>query len=126
MPKKKKTQLKAIPRGFAVTSIPKKVLPEPPPSQHDSDANGESASSEVPHTAQTHEAAEDKALGLQSAEEISLQKLVDGLQERTEKEIVRTVKVRGCAPDFRRRLAHSIRLFRLSKRKDDFLVLFRC
>lgn len=102
MPKKKKTQLKPIPRGFAVTSIPKKALPEPPPSQHDSDANAESASSEVPHTAQTHEAVEGEALGLQSADERSLQKMVDGLQERTEKEIVRTVKVRGCARDVRR------------------------
>ena len=97
MPKPKKTQLKPVARGFAVTSIPKKAPPEPPPppSQHDSDANGQSASSEVPHTAQTHEPVEDKALTLQNAEERSLQDLVDKLQERVEKEIVRTVKVRG-------------------------------
>ena len=96
MPKPKKTQLKPVARGFAVTSIPKKAPPEPPPpSQHDSDANGQSASSEVPHVAQTHEPVEDKALSLQNAEERSLQDLVDKLQERVEKEIVRTVKVRG-------------------------------
>jgi ATP-dependent RNA helicase DHX29 len=96
MPKKKKTQLKPVARGFAVTSIPKKAPPEPPPpSQHDSDANGESASSEVPLSAQTHEPVEDEALIPQNTEERSLQDLVDKLQERVEKEIVRTVKVRG-------------------------------
>jgi ATP-dependent RNA helicase DHX29 len=96
MPKKKKTQLKPVARGFAVTSIPKKAPPEPPPpSRHDSDANRESESSEVPHSAQTHEPVEDKAIILQNAEERSLQDLVDKLQERVEKEIVRTVKVRG-------------------------------
>ena len=101
MPKKKKTQLKPVHRGFAVTSVPKKAPPEPPPSQHDPDANGGSASSEAPHTAQTHEVAEGEALDLQSAEEKSLQELVDRLQEKTEKEIVRTVKVRGRVRDIR-------------------------
>ena len=124
MPKKKKTQLKPVHRGFAVTSIPKKAPPEPPPSQHDSDANGESVYSEVPHTAQTHETAEGEALGLQSAEERSLQELVDRLQERTEKEIVRTLKVRGRVRDVRGGLAHSISPFRPLKQKDDSLVLF--
>jgi len=124
MPKKKKTQLKPVHRGFAVTSIPKKAPPEPPPSEHDSDANGGSASSEVPHTAQTNEAAEGDALGLQSAEERSLQELVDRLQERTEKEIVRTIKVRGRVRDVRGGLAHSMFPFRPSKRKGDSLVLF--
>ena len=98
MPKKKKTQLKPVHRGFAVTSVPKKAPPEPLPSQHEPDANGGSASSEVPHTAQTHEAAEGEALG---PEERSLQELVDRLQEKTEKEIVRTVKVRGLVRDVR-------------------------
>jgi hypothetical protein len=126
MPKKKKTQLKPVARGFAVTSIPKKAPPEPPPpSQQDSDANGESASSEVPHSAQTHEPVEDEALILQNAEERSLQDLVVKLQERVEKEIVRTVKVRGgrCG---RTGLAHSATLFRPSKRKGDSPILFRC
>ena len=97
MPKKKKTQLKPIPRGFAVTSIPKKAPQEPTLTQPDTDAKEESASSEVPHTTQTHEPVEDEALKPQTAEERSLQDLVDRLQERTEKEIVRTIKVRGRA-----------------------------
>jgi hypothetical protein len=125
MPKKKKTQLKPVARGFAVTSIPKKAPPEPPPlSQHDSDANEESASSEIPHTTPIHEPVEDEAVSLQNAEERSLQDLVDKLQERVEKEIVRTVKVRErrC----RRGPADSTPLVRPSKRKEDFPILFRC
>jgi hypothetical protein len=96
MPKKKKTQQKPIPRGFAVTSIPKKAPPVPLP-QDDSDAKVtvESASATVSHPAQTHELIKDETLSRQNAEERSLQELVDRLQERTEKEIVRTIKVRG-------------------------------
>jgi ATP-dependent RNA helicase DHX29 len=90
MPKKKKTPQKPY-RGFAVTSIPKKAPPEPTP-QDDSDAKVEPA---VSHTAQTHELVEDETLSRQNAEERSLQDLVDRLQERTEKEIVRTIKVRA-------------------------------
>lgn len=95
MPKKRKTQQKSIHRGFAVTSIPKKAPPEPTP-KDDSDAKVESASTEVSHTAQTHELVQDETLSRQNAEERSLQELVDRLQERTEKEIVRTIKVRAC------------------------------
>lgn len=71
-----------------MTSIPKKAPPEPTP-QDDSDAKVEPA---VSHTAQTHELVEDETLSRQNAEERSLQDLVDRLQERTEKEIVRTIK----------------------------------
>jgi ATP-dependent RNA helicase DHX29 len=95
MPKKKKTQQKPIHRGFAVTSIPKKAPPEPL-HKDDSDAKDELASAEVSHIAETHELVEDETLSRQKAEERSLQELVDRLQERTEKEIVRTIKVRGC------------------------------
>lgn len=100
MPKKKKTQQKPIHRGFAVTSIPKKA---PPERRDDSDAKVESASVELSHIAQTHEPVEDETLSRQRAEEQSLQDLVDKLQERTEKEIVRTIKVRGCPRDISQR-----------------------
>src|SRR5229473_4194689 len=107
MPKKKKTQQKPIPRGFAVTSIPKKAPPEPLP-QDDSDAKVtvESAlpSATVSHPAQTHELIKDETLSCQNAEERSLQELVDRLQERTEKEIVRTIKVRDTYERCRRGL----------------------
>jgi ATP-dependent RNA helicase DHX29 len=95
MPKKRKTQQKPIHRGFAVTSIPKKAPPAEPTPQDDSDAKVESASTEVPHTTQTHELVQDETFSRQNAEERSLQELVDRLQERTEKEIVRTIKVRA-------------------------------
>jgi ATP-dependent RNA helicase DHX29 len=91
MPKKKKTPQKSIHRGFAVTSIPKKAPPEPTP-QDDSDAKVVSASAEGSHTTQTHELAQDETLNV---EERSLQELVDRLQEKTEREIIRTIKVRG-------------------------------
>lgn len=107
MPKKKKTQQKPIPRGVAVTSIPKKAPPEPL-RQDDSDAKVEFASAEGSHTAQPHELVEDETVSRQKAEERSLQDLVDRLQERTEKEIVRTIKVRGWIRQMSQRaLAHS-------------------
>lgn len=95
MVKKKKTQQKPIYRGFAVTSIPKKAPPEPI-SPDDSDAKVVSPSADISHTAQAHDLVKDETLGCQNAEERSLQELVDRLQERTEKEILRTIKVRGC------------------------------
>jgi len=108
MPKKRKTQQKPIYRGFAVTSIPKKAPPEPTTPQDDSDAKVEPSSTEVSHTAQTHElVVEDETLSRQNAEERSLQELVDRLQERTEKEIVRTIKVRSGYIRSERYVAHS-------------------
>lgn len=90
MPKKKKTQLKPEARGFAVKSIPKKAPLE------QADTKGEVPSVETldaqdprPH----RELVEDEVLNSQTAEERSLQDIVDKLQEKTEKEIVRTVKV---------------------------------
>jgi ATP-dependent RNA helicase DHX29 len=103
MPKRKKMQQKPLDRGFAVTSIPKKAPPEPPRIQDDLDVKGEPASAEVPHVVQIHEPVEDEALIRQRAEERSLQDLVDRLQERTEKEIARTVKVRSGARGATRR-----------------------
>ncbi len=95
MAKKKKTQQKPLARGFAVTSIPKKA---PPLEQ--GDVKGEEPSivkTPDAQDAQHHEPVEDEVLNCQKAEERSLQDIVDKLQEKTEKEIVRTVKVRGCA-----------------------------
>jgi ATP-dependent RNA helicase DHX29 len=102
MPKKRKTKQNPINRGFAVTSIPKKAPPEPTTPQDDSDPKVEPASAEVSHTAQTHDLVQDETLSRQNAEERSLQELVDRLQERTEKEIVRTIKVRSSEMSQRR------------------------
>ncbi|KAI0257581.1 P-loop containing nucleoside triphosphate hydrolase protein [Lactifluus subvellereus] len=89
MAKKKKTQPKSA-RGFAVTSIPKKAQPETPPNQDD--VKGDLAPPELPQVAQPHEPIEDEATSRRKAEERSLQDLVEKLQDKTEKEIVRTVK----------------------------------
>ncbi|KAI9445226.1 P-loop containing nucleoside triphosphate hydrolase protein [Lactarius indigo] len=86
MPKKKKTQQKPLDRGFAVTSIPKKAPVE------QGDAKGEEPSTvETPDAQdpQHREPIEDEVL---NTEERSLQDIVDKLQEKTEKEIVRTIK----------------------------------
>jgi ATP-dependent RNA helicase DHX29 len=88
--KKKKTQPKPVARGFAVTSIPKKAPPESPPRQ---DEGGSPLAESPQQVARLDEPVEDEATSRQRAEEQSLQVLVEKLQEKTEKEIVRTVKV---------------------------------
>ncbi|KAF4623096.1 hypothetical protein D9613_001917 [Agrocybe pediades] len=92
MGKKKKTQLKPVQRGFATTSTPKKVVQEEPPK--------ESGVDDSPHIPlDDKESEENASLGgvavrerLISDEESILQGFVDRLQEKTEKEITRTVK----------------------------------
>jgi ATP-dependent RNA helicase DHX29 len=100
MAKKKKTQLKPVARGFATTSVPKKVLPaelneqmevgvdvaETPGVENGTTPVVPSPEHPVPH-------AGDDEFDLDKVEEQSLQNLVDRLQEKTEKEIVRAVKV---------------------------------
>jgi ATP-dependent RNA helicase DHX29 len=91
MPKKRRTQQKPLDRGFALKSIPKKTPLE------QGDTKGEEPSTvETPDAqdAQPHrEPVEDEVLNGQTAEERSLQDIIDKRQEKTEKEIVRTVKV---------------------------------
>ncbi|KAG1757436.1 P-loop containing nucleoside triphosphate hydrolase protein [Suillus lakei] len=98
MAKKKKSQLKPVARGFATTSVPKKVVEneqntgdtiadttvEEPQT---SDASHPSTVAQVqPDTPQDHSFDPDKV------EEQSLQNLVDKYQEKTEKETLRTIK----------------------------------
>ncbi|KAI0361784.1 P-loop containing nucleoside triphosphate hydrolase protein [Trametes cingulata] len=92
-PKKKKTQLKPVARGFATTSVPKKVVevPKEPEASPSSDAlnaskdqsNGSDAS------AQTSKAGDSPAL---SEGDQVLQTMIEKFQDKVEKEIVRTVK----------------------------------
>lgn len=99
MAKKKKTQLKPVARGFATTSVPKKVVPEEePPSGDDliASTGDESAlKPTIPGGGQGSQpvAPVEDEYDPDKAEEQSLQNLVDKLQDRTEKEIVRTIKV---------------------------------
>ena len=95
-PKKKKTQLKPIARGFATTSVPKKTV-EPSHDletslDHKDDAfllsNG--CSTDAATTAQGSKATNIPAL---SETDQAMQNLIDKFQDKVEKEIVRTVKV---------------------------------
>lgn len=98
MAKKKKTQLKPVARGFATTSVPKKVVPveEEPVLVPIADA------SKAEETNGSHIESDGKNVtvppsndefDLDKVEEQSLQNLVDKLQDKVEKEVVRTVKV---------------------------------
>ena len=98
MGKRKKTQLKPVARGFATTSVPSKKAV----------AEAESATQEEPALNPTgHSAADENATGStdaqisaestshaqEVAQEQVLQGLVDKFQEKTEREIGRTLKV---------------------------------
>lgn len=98
MGKKRKTQLKPVARGFATTSIPKKTVQAEeitPPAD------------EVPTTDRlVTEAAEASAdqgvlrdsekLDAEQGEQQFLQIIVDKYQEKTEREVSRTIK--ACSP----------------------------
>ena len=94
MAKKKKTQLKPVARKFATTSIPKKVVETPPPAESPAEVVQESAPivAEASSTAPSS-LPEVKGDGL-TPEIQALQALVEKYQDKTEKEIVRTIKVR--------------------------------
>jgi ATP-dependent RNA helicase DHX29 len=107
MAKKKKTQLKPVARPFATASVPKKVVPELVVGEVSNDGSGDdnpddggggslrtndqglADSRKAP--APQPESDEVKAL---RAEELELQGLVGKLQDKTEKEINRNIKVR--------------------------------
>jgi ATP-dependent RNA helicase DHX29 len=100
MAKKKKSQLKPVARGFATTSIAKKVVQL----EAEEELAGEAFADTVEEKTQK-EKNEEKAGGPspvqdeadesnpEKVEMQSLQNLVDKLQERIEKEVSRTLKV---------------------------------
>jgi len=100
-PKKKKTQLKSIARGFATTSQPKKIIKEDavePEStisllQTDLETHTDQVSNTDPSAAASSSEAD-------LVEEQSLQGLVDRLQDKTEKEISRFFKRLLCLQFF--------------------------
>lgn len=94
--KKKKTHLKPVARGFATTSVPKKVVPavdaaveggESSPSDAKRPDN-EGSSTDVPKNVVNTSGPKDE-----DADPV-VQGFVDKYQDRTEKDIVRTIKVR--------------------------------
>ncbi|KAI5124610.1 hypothetical protein M0805_004220 [Coniferiporia weirii] len=95
-PKKKKTQLKKVERGFATTSIPKKAPVIVPPSEETTDSVPEEKATEDSDAKALEPVADDNTA--------SLQRLVDKFQDKTEKEISRTLKV----IEYDRRMAKSL------------------
>ncbi|KAJ8084151.1 hypothetical protein PM082_002918 [Marasmius tenuissimus] len=111
MAKKKKTQLKPVARGFATTSVPKKVIEaEEEPAEEIAVTTGSDKPSEIEATVSkvssgiASQAPPPDEFDPDKVEEQSLQNLVDKLQEKTEKEINRTVK----AIEVDRRFAQSL------------------
>ncbi|KAH7883709.1 P-loop containing nucleoside triphosphate hydrolase protein [Phlebopus sp. FC_14] len=103
MPKKKKTQLKPVARGFATTSVPKRIA-QVEKADRSAEAqevalaanstppeNSHSVGSLFAPQASTHESPQDD-FDADQVEEQSLQNLVDKYQEKTEKEISRIIK----------------------------------
>jgi len=83
MAKKKKTQLKPVARGFATTSVPKKV----PLSELASDADYQDGDVDAP--LRDEQGTNETVAPEGSEAEQLLQSLVDKLQEKTEREITR-------------------------------------
>ncbi|KAF8323290.1 P-loop containing nucleoside triphosphate hydrolase protein [Clavulina sp. PMI_390] len=109
MAKKKKTQLKPVARPIATASVPKKVVPA-------ETATDEVASDEVVVDADAADGAgasggnapdvepESEEVKALKAEEKELQNLVEKLQDKTEKEINRTIK----ALEYERRMSKTL------------------
>ena len=109
MAKKKKSQLKPVARGFATQSVPKKVIETPIVSEPESTSESSTAAiANIEGTTSTGDRGQSSGLASNSAdlgqqtsdqfdsekaEEQSLQNLVDIFQDRTEMEVVRTLKV---------------------------------
>jgi ATP-dependent RNA helicase DHX29 len=98
MAKKKKSQLKPVARGFATTSVPKKVVEN---EQNTDDTITDTVAEDVPTSDASHpstaahvqsDASQDHSFDPDKVEEQSLQNLVDKYQEKTEKETLRTIK----------------------------------
>ncbi|KAF8844041.1 P-loop containing nucleoside triphosphate hydrolase protein [Paxillus ammoniavirescens] len=107
MAKKKKTQLKPVARGFATTSIPKKVVQveeaEPPANEPPASAGSMAeivTSGEMSGGPQapTQDTPPDE-FDADRVEEQSLQNMIEKFQEKTEKEISRAIKAIGVDRD---------------------------
>ncbi len=98
MAKKKKTQVKTVVRGFATTSVPKKVEKVVEPEEVADSPSTQELPLEQPESLDPVKkgGAEEEPtdeFDPEKVEEQSLQNLVDKLQEKTEREIVRFVSL---------------------------------
>ena len=95
MPKKKRTQLKPVARGFATTSVPKKVLPDPIVDTSPATSTSIQSAPEDPTDTvkglgtTTTTTASNEEFDPDLVDEQSIQNLIDKYQEKTEKEIAR-------------------------------------
>ncbi|KAH8100605.1 P-loop containing nucleoside triphosphate hydrolase protein [Cristinia sonorae] len=90
---KKKTQLKPVARGFATTSVPKKVTPAPEPEPVAVPSTESGAAQSHPNAPNSKETQGSSQIIPQvDPEQEYLQSCIDKHQERTEREINRTVK----------------------------------
>ncbi|KIL70700.1 hypothetical protein M378DRAFT_194963 [Amanita muscaria Koide BX008] len=89
MAKKKKTQLKPVSRGFALTSVPKKTSQEHNTDEPTISIDSATYQDDTPDSSNTPGSKQSDS---EKAEEQALQNLVDSLQEKTEKEITRNIK----------------------------------
>ena len=93
MAKKKKTQLKPVARGFAITSVPKKIIPSSTEAASDVDIlDGdvdEWTKSQQKMDGPSAVLAPAVTLKADKTGEQELQNLVDKLQEKTDREITR-------------------------------------
>jgi hypothetical protein len=94
MAKKKKTQLKPIARGFATTSVPKKVVVQEPRLSEPETATPEGSVHDAEQSAEIskvedHDSTSKDPLNALSTEDQFLQSFVERLQDKTEKEIAR-------------------------------------
>ena len=88
---KKKKSLKPVARGFATVSVPKKPAP---PEQPDDTAEGVGGTSGVQSSDQPAALVAPPEPDPETLEENALQAIVEKFQDKTEKDIVRSVKVR--------------------------------
>jgi ATP-dependent RNA helicase DHX29 len=106
MAKKKKNQLKPVARPFATASVPKKagIEEEAPDDDPTSRSGGRVDAKESPDAAEGDSSERGRAkianvegvseeVKALKVEEATLQALVDKLQDKTEKEITRAIKV---------------------------------
>ncbi|KAK7694503.1 hypothetical protein QCA50_001689 [Cerrena zonata] len=92
MAKKKKTQLKPVARGFATTSVPKKVVEIPQETEQSAEVVQESSVSVAETSVEASTQSQPQEAESFTPETQALQSLVEKYQDRTEKEIVRTIK----------------------------------
>ncbi|TCD67025.1 hypothetical protein EIP91_000645 [Steccherinum ochraceum] len=109
MAKKKKTQLKPVARGFATTSVPKKIAPADPEPTAEPEIGKSDPNTQEGEPLETKESSPPREAPQVDPEQEYLQACVDKHQERTEREISRTVK----AIEQDRRFSHTLSLLQL-------------